>query len=291
MKVIRKARLEGDGISLILSNVENESADYQAYLIDLVGFYGGVAVSGDSTQRKLSHGLFATPSLRTGREMTLNGTMTFATEQLRSIADRFVSGVLWSGNYGTLTVETDDLVLTSTVKLGGEIKHEYIGTEGMSFEVPLSAPDPFLYAPARTYQIAPPQFGTGLRYPLFTTAKNASGTSVLDYGDPTAYSGAFGNAGNATAYPRFIVRGSWPAGFRITAAGRSIEYPSPITAGSPVEVVNAEGAIMVNGYDDSYKLTQRDWFSIPPGDSIQPRIEALAPSNGWADVIVSDTYI
>lgn len=429
MKVIREAKLEGAGLDFVLSNAEDESAPYQAYLTDLSGYYGGVSVDSTDTKRLLGHGNFALPSLRTGREMTLKGTLTFDTENLRTVADRFLSGLLWDGEFGTLTVTTDDLTLASTVKLGGEIKPEYLGRNALQVEIPLTAPDPFLYAPTRMYQIFPAGFGEGLVYPLFTTKtpdaaniakpttdstytvgtnsdgdtvvttsqvggsfvvvsaavtpgetyrittkitadkagskyaarfnsygganttykyfdtqantitpevptdgeyreaswvftapagatstslswfpnhRNGSVTdatqtmvvriekassSVLDWGAGTPFSGAFYNGGNATAFPRFVVNGEFPAGFQIVSEGRTIEYPAPVVPESPVTIDMRDGSVMIDGVDNTYRLTHREWFDIPQKQAIQPRINALAPSNGWADVFVADTYI
>ncbi|QNV40671.1 hypothetical protein IDM48_04515 [Rothia amarae] len=291
VKAIRVATLSGAGLDLSFSNVEDESASYQAYLTDLAGFYGGVGVKDDGSQRTLGHGFFAVPSLRTGRELTLSGTLVFDTEQNRLLADRFLSGVLWDGEFGTLTVTTDDLTLTSTVKLGGEIKHSYLGMTALEVQIPLTAPDPFLYAPARVAQVFPAGFGQGLVYPLFTTKRNQDGVPVLDWGKSAPIASALPNEGNADAFPVITVRGDFPAGFSLTWNGRSITYPSTVAASTPVVVDSKTGSVLVGGMDQTYKLTSRDWFTVPAGSSFQPRITALAPSNGWADVSLSSTYM
>lgn len=425
-----------DGNSLVFSNIEDSMDDHQAWLTDLSGFYGGVGVSDPGSQRKLGHGFFAVPSLRTGRALTLSGTITFKTEQLRSTADRFLSGQLWDGDFGTLTVQTDEQVLSCKVKLDGEIKHAYHGVSALQVQIPLTAPDPFLYADSRLYQIYPAGAGEGLVYPLFSTKMTGSpdpatvrglpevfgtgvtedsasnpapdggkvakitattsslffgswsGTAipttlrnqmcrlriwvfsttgesvkirvrhnntgsaqginqlitatakagvwsptdtwimptstttsitftavdltatadnpiwvggalatggsispVLDWGAGAPMGGAFANQGNATAYPEITVRGDFPAGFSIIESGRTLTYSSPVHAASPVTIDNREGAVYVDGIDQTYRLTQRDWFEVKAGSAIQPRIIALAPSNGWADITISDTYI
>ena len=422
------------GASLVFSNIEDSMDDHQAWLTDLSGFYGGVGVSDPGSQRKLGHGFFAMPSLRTGRALTLSGTITFKTEQLRTLADRFISGQLWDGDFGTLTVQTDEQVLSCKVKLDGEIKHSYHGVSALQVQIPLTAPDPFLYASPRLYQIFPAGAGEGLVYPLFTTkgkatSDNLSGfastatsngtvtteqdgrqvltvtregnsfpgsfvltsvpttpgknytvktrvqgsapgtsyalrtnivggsyastkyfvtdssgniivpapvdswderawnvtmpqgstsiyltwfpihpndsqvgtqsitvevmesTPVLDWGAGAPMGGAFANQGNATAYPEITVRGDFPAGFSIVESGRTLTYSSPVHASSPVTIDNREGAVYVDGIDQTYRLTQRDWLEVKAGSAIQPRITALAPSNGWADITISDTYI
>ena len=290
-KEYRLVTLRGTGLTFTLSNQEDETADYQGYLTNLSGFYGGVGVSTENTQRTLGHGFFPQPSVRTGREMTLEGVMVFKDEQTRMIADRFLSGLLWDGEFGELEVTTDELTLTSRVKLGGEISHKYKGINALEVQIPLTAPDPFLYGPPRTAQVYPAGFGEGLVYPLFTTQSAPDGKPVLDWGEGTPIGSAISNAGNADAYPVMTVHGAWPAGFTINTGGKQITYPAPVTSKTPVRIDTRAGEVTIRGVDNTYRLTRREWPKIPPGTSIQPRISGLAPSEGWVDVTVSDTYI
>lgn len=400
--IIREAILRGAGVEFVLTNRETAGDRVESWLIDVAGWYGGVGVVDGGSQRRLGHGFFPAPSLRTGRELTLSGTLVFQSEADRSIADRFVSGLLWDGEFGELQVTTDDLTLFSQVKLGGEIKHAYLGTSAMEVQIPLTAPDPFLYAPARIYQIHPVGAGQGLTYPLFAqksaptkalaqekkvftaghtgskimdtpitpgksyhlktvvtsdktgmdfsitnkmlsvhetlppgastisslttifengfTAPLGASTALISawgnrasgaikdasytvemtlseaspalyWGAGTPTGGAFANGGNADAHPIYTVHGSWPAGFRITTGSGVIEYPSPVHPSTPVRIDNRTGEVMVAGVDQTYRLTKRDWVTVPAGSAIQPRIEALAPSTGWLDVEIKDTYM
>lgn len=433
--IIREAILRGAGVEFVLTNRESAGDRVESWLTDVAGWYGGVGVVDGGSQRRLGHGFFPSPSLRTGRELTLSGVLVFQSEADRSIADRFVSGLLWDGELGELQVTTDDLTLFSQVKLGGEIKHAYLGTSAMEVQIPLTAPDPFLYAPARRYQVFPAGAGEGLEYNLFTSqgapvgenlaalastakpngevqvvggveyltvdkrinpnlstgfmvttvpvtpgksykvttslAADTEGTTytvltrirggeyaswkyfvadgmrivvpapvgendvrtwvvtapagarsieisyfplhasnsqtqqgaqtfsvqiwectpTLGWGAGAPFSGAFANGGNADAHPVYTVHGSWPAGFRITTGSGAIEYPSPVHPSTPVRIDNRTGEVMVGGVDQTYRLTKRDWVTVPAGSAIQPRIEALAPSTGWVDVDIKDTYM
>ena len=286
--IIREAILRGAGAEFVLTSRESVGDRVESWLTDVAGWYGGVGVVDGGSQRRLGHGFFPSPSLRTGRELTLTGVLVFQNEADRSIADRFVSGLLWDGELGELQVTTDDLTLFSQVKLGGEIKHAYLGTSAMEVQIPLTAPDPFLYAPARRYQVFPAGAGEGLRYPLFA---NTRAPGNLDWGAGAPFSGAFANDGNADAHPIYTVHGSWPAGFRITTGSSVIEYPSPVHPSTPVRIDNRTGEVMVGRIDQTYRLTRRDWVTVPAGSAIQPRIAALAPSTGWLDVDIKDTYM
>lgn len=436
MMIVREAILRGAGLEFRLTNREVVGDAVESWLTDLVGFYGGVGVTDRGEARKLGHGNFPAPSLRTGRELTLSGVLVFTNEHDRNTADRFLSGLLWDGELGELEVTTDTLTLFAQVKLGGEIKHSYMGTEAVQVQIPLTAPDPFLYAAPRLYQIFPAGAGQGLVFPLFSTkmagtpdpatrlalpevfgtgvvndntsnptpdggrvakitattsslffgswggaaipatlhnrmcrlrlwvfsptgesvtirvrhnnsdpalvtnqevtAKSKAGawtpadiwimptatttsitltaanltatadapiwvggalatggsiSPVLDWGAGTPMGGAFANAGNADAHPTYTVHGSWPAGFRITTGSKVIEYPSPVVPGHPAIIDNKTGSVTVSGVDQTYQLTRRDWVAVPAGEAIQPRITGLAPSTGWCDVTISDTYI
>lgn len=436
MMIVREAVLRGAGLEFRLTNREVVGDAVESWLTDLAGFYGGVGITDQGEARKLGHGFFAAPSLRTGRELTLSGVLVFTNERDRTTADRFLSGLLWDGELGELEVTTDTLTLFAQVKLGGEVKHSYLGDEAVQVQIPLTAPDPFLYAAPRLYQVFPAGAGQGLVFPLFSTkmagspdpatvlglpevfgtgvvndntsnpspdggrvAKITATTSspffgswggaaipatlhnrmcrlriwvfsptgesvkirvrhnntdsaqginqlitatakagvwtptdlwvrptsttssvtltaadltatadnpiwvggalatggsispVLDWGAGAPAGGAFANEGNADAHPVYTVHGSWPAGFRITTGSKVIEYPAAVVAGHPVIIEHKTGSATVSGVDQTYRLTRRDWVAVPPGEAIQPRITALAPSNGWCDITISDTYI
>lgn len=287
---IRYARLDGAHGSLVLSNRESGQKS-RFWLTGLDGWFGGVGVSGEQSQRGLGHGLFLKPAKRTGRVLTLRGTLIFPDDPTRLVADRFLSGILWDGEYGTLTVLTDSLELMCEVRLDGDIKHTYKGLQSVEIQIPLVAADPFLYGPPQRFQIYPAGAGTGLMYPLFTTKKAVDGTPVLDWGAGTPVGGSGINEGNATAYPTITVRGDWPAGFSIASNGKRLTYAAPVHNSTPVVVDCKTGSVLTGDMDKTYQLTERSWFAVDPESTFQPTIRAIAPSSGWADVEISSTYI
>lgn len=291
LDMYRYVTLRGTGVDITFTNKEDVSSDSMAWLTDLKGWFGGVGVVAADTQRTLGHGLFEAVAQRTGRPITISSELYFQDETARDIADRFLSGLLWDGEYGEIEVMIGDKSQFATVRLDGAIAHSYIGTNGINFQIPLIASDPRIYDAPRYSQIFPAGFGQGLVFPLFTTQQDSSGTPVLDWGKNAPLSAALGNEGNATAYPVITVHGDWPAGFSITESGRSITYPAFVDQSTPVVIDMAEGTVLVGGVDQTYKLTSRDWLDVAPGESIQPRITALAPSTGWADVQLSSTYM
>ena len=125
MTAPRFASLSGAHGELILSNREqpNES---RFWLTGLDGYFGGVGVNANPVNRSMGHGVFDTRALRGGRVLTLRGHFKFPDDETRLIADRFLSGVLWDGEYGVLEVTTGDLVLHTRVRLDGEVRHQYV---------------------------------------------------------------------------------------------------------------------------------------------------------------------
>lgn len=430
--VPRYVTLYGPHGQVTLSN--KEQALQRFMLTGLDGFYGGAGVHVEDTQRQLGHGSFAAPTWRTGRFMTLRGTFTFTNDRDRTMAARWLSALYWDGELGELNADYDGLELTARVRLDGAPSIVEQGVNILKVSVPLFAPDPFLYADSRLYQIFPAGAGQGLVFPLFNTkgkatsanlarfastatsngtvttgedgrqvltvtregnsfpgsfvltniptipGKNytvktrvqgsAPGTSyalrtnivggsyastkyfvangegniivpapvdswdertwnvtmpqgstsiyltwfpihpngsqvgtqsitveimestpVLDWGAGAPMGGAFANAGNADAHPTYTVHGSWPAGFRITTGAKVIEYPAPVVPSHPAIIDHKTGSVTVSGVDQTYRLTRREWVAVPAGEAIQPRITGLAPSTGWCDVTISDTYI
>ena len=173
----RRAELRWGDQVLTLSTFEDDREE-EHHLTDLEGWFGGVGVYGTQPQRELGHGLFPRAALRTGRTLTLKGSLWFREESWRDLADRYVSGILGDGQFGTLTYTVDGLELSTRVRLDGEVKHTTKGFEWIDFEVPLTAPDPFLYAPERQTSVVPPGYGEGVRLPRARSSAMCSGSTV-----------------------------------------------------------------------------------------------------------------
>lgn len=282
----RLAHLTGaHGEMILTAQEDSERAEF--WLTDLDGWFGGVGVEAHDVQRKIGHGMMLNPAIRTGRTLTLKGYFYFDSDRTRAVADRFVSGLLYDGKPGTLTVTVGELELSCQVRLDGEIKHAYETTQDFTLEVPLVAPEPWLYGKPITTQIFPSGAGTGLKYPLFFPEP----TGVLSYGAKPPQGAAITHQGNATAHPKYVVRGEWPSGFRLTSAGRIIEYPYAVTQSSPVTIDCARGQVLIAGMDFTHQLTWRDWHSVPPRAGFTVEVEAPAVSTGWVDIEFRDTYI
>lgn len=281
----RHATLSGAGLTLAFSNAER-SGPAEHILTGLDGWFGGVSVEGDSTPRPLGHGAFPLPGRRGPRALTLRATLIHDTEETRNGTDRVLSGALWDGEYGSLTVNVGGLELTADVRLDGDIRHAYLGSHATTVEIPLLAPDPFLVGEAHSTPLTLGGAGVGLEYGPFSKG------GVLTYGTaaPTVYV-LVTNRGNAEAWPLVRVTGDFPGGFRLTSGNRTVTFSGATFAQSPVLVDMAAGSVTVNGADQTAACTRREWWSIPAGGAIQPRISAVTPGIGFAEVIARDTYI
>ena len=273
------------GVELVMHTGMSEPGVHHV-LQDVVGWYGGVGVAGDNTQRTLGHGLFPAPSRRTGRALTVKGALLFEDEDERAVVERHLSALFWDGELGTVTVDDGHLTLSTQAKLDGEIDVERWGTANLKVSVPLLCPDPFLYAQGAATQVSPPGAGVG-----FAWSGGVFPGGGVDWHEGRNTSARVVNAGNADAYPEITVRGSWPNGFRLTDGRHAVEYPHAVFDQSPVVVDMRAGSVKVRGADQTHKLTKRDWFKVGPGEAITVRAAQFAPSTGWADIVLRDTYI
>ena len=286
MRSYRKAVLSSSYGSLVFSSREIAS-ELEAWLVDVKGWYGGVGVTESGPQRSLGHGAFPQRRRRTARAITLTGIVHVDDHETRDLADRVLSGALWEGEPGTLTVTHGNSVLSAVVELDGEIGHVYNGENAIDLQVPLSAPDPFLYGSRKESQLIIPGVGEGLKW-----GSGLFEAGHLRWGGGRKSSPRLSNEGNAEAWPTFIVRGNFPEGFSIVTGGRSVEWAGAVTMQAPAVVDFGSGTVTVGDRDVSHMLVRRQWMPIPPGGSITPRFRPRSSfSEGWADVAWTDTYI
>ena len=168
-------------------------------------------------------------------------------------------------------------------------KH-YLGI--LRWRLSLTAPDPYFYGSEKFADAPDTSFGLGLVYPLFADNANAN-TGVLEFGSEIEHplASSVTNEGNATAFPRFIVYGDAPSGFRITAGDLAVTWSGLVEPTAPVEVDAHRGMVTVGGVDRSGDLTEARWAGIPPKGSVTHTFEVLGLGSGAATMILRDTYI
>lgn len=248
----------------------------------LGGWHGGVSVMGESTQR-LGHGQFQTPGRRAARVLSMELSRAADTDAEVERFRRWVSSVVSTGEPGTLTVDWDGQVLSSTVYQDGEAQVSHHAGYA-SLLLPLRAPDPCLYGQWREVSLKPIGSGVGFEFPPF---KN---NDTITFGSAIATDEWLWNDGNSASYPQFRVVADAPGGFRLRLGGKQVTYPWPVFKNTPV-LVDMAGAVLVGGVDQSHLLGERGWGSIPPSSIESVKFDFLRGGEGWAIARTRDTFI
>lgn len=259
----------------------------------IVGWYDGVDMRRDITARPISTGDFAEKGYKGGRVVSLSGYAKADTiEEAQMLRDQFTS-ILSDGGYAEMGVasyiekpDVQSVVTERFLKVGLEGAPTWIQQTDLyaSFKIDLYAPDPRLYSAPRSITLEDSTSKGGLDLPL---------DYPLDFQGPTISQAiAIWNVGNTESWPIFIVTGDYYAGFEISDGNsKKVRYEGIVSTASPVLIDLGAGVAMQNGTDKSNLLTRRDWFSIPPNSSIQPRFYPIEDAFGWCDIIYRDTWI
>ena len=279
---VRSARLVEPGGTVWELSDRPVAGEVERVVEDVAGWYGGSGVRAEVTAR-VGHGDFPSRGWRESRVMTLHGASICRDSDARDAEERRLSGILWDGQYGELTCDDGDAVLSTGVRLDGEPQIVKTGTTALRYQVPLRAETPFLYGPERTVFVHPVGTSVGLRFPLFVPG-------CLDFGDAIDTDAPVTNQGNAVAHPVVLVSGDFPGGFRLTVDGRTVEWPWPTVLAAPVEI-RSSGSVWIGDANVTAQASVREWWSIPPGGTVSPVLSALQGGSGWAEVHHRDTYI
>lgn len=249
---------------------------------------------------RVTDGVFPDELWRGGRKLTLGVTEWLETEQEVERRAREISGVFRSGRAGDgeLTVSgiVDELSAVSLALDGQPKVARFLRAGRIEWELPLLAPDPYLYGPVQATTAFTPGTGEGLVYPLFDDdAGNTTG--VLEFGESAPPAATLVNTGNAVAYPTIEVVGDMRSGFDLALAGDQttsgrwgVTYRGDVRPAAPV-TVDMAGRVLVNDVDQSWALTRRDWGGVEPGGSVTVTISPAAGGAGTARLSLRPTYL
>lgn len=279
---IRSATLEYQGQVFTFASKPVFGATGAWVLEDVTGWFGGVGVRAETTDR-LGHGMFQQRAWRSNRALTLAATYIANEPDERLALQRALSGMMWAGDYGTLTVDADQ-VLSCPVRLDGEVGMVELGTHGVQLQVPLVSADPWLYAPERVVYANPVGIGVAMAYPLFGVG------GALTYGAARNDSQPVTNYGTATAYPSMWVYGDFPGGFKITAAGKTVQWPWPTSPAQPVRIEHS-GSVWSESSNVTHLATLKQWMPLEAGATYKPQLYALQGGTGYLETHIRDTYI
>lgn len=283
-----------DNTGVILTASSEVSTSW--VLTDLDGYFGGVGVRSNDTDR-MDSGVFGGPVFRSGREITVSGAVDCESVTEAERVARELSGMFGptdgGDSYGTLRAVRHPFDLTAEVRLDGKptiavTRDRFGGRAGriVTWQIPLYAPDPRLYGPAKEYIATPPGDDYGLDWPLF-------GDGLLDWGEIQGVNPAIWNNGNAPAFPSIVVSGTIPSGFQLgDGTGNWLIWQNMVTPSSPVVFDFSTHQVLVNGSDQTASLSRRDWWSIPPESAISLRFLPIQLSaSATCRAIVNDTYM
>lgn len=258
----------------------------------LAGWNDGVGARRQVTQRPTSDGDFPDKATMASRIVTITGAARALTTQgLHEMRDQFI-GLLADGEYTEMAVE--NLSGTRYATVGQENTPSWVQLTDTfaSFKLDLFQPNPRIYGVQRSVSISGEPTETGglfyqgtsspyyLSYPLdYSTDINHQTLSIFNYG-------------NVASWPVFTVTGNFVGGFTITDnLGHNITYTGDTTLFAGVTIDSFAGTATQNGQDRSILLTERDWFSIPPNQTVQPSFKPVNGASGWCDILFRDTWI
>lgn len=285
--MITATLVDSGGMTLSAQYDHENPSSGDTWLTSLEGWSGGVSVKGESLSRA-THGDFPLRNYRTRRTLTLNFTAEREGRDALWYLERAISGLFSDGGFGSLTVEQDGDELSCEVELDGEPKvNVFLDGGYLEAEIPLSAPEPWLYSPWRKVTLRPKEAGIGLEFPIFAKGPE-EGEPIITFGTAIETEELIWNDGNAKSFPVFTIYADAPGGFRVQLGNNTIAWPRPTFKTAPVEVY-MDGKVIVGKHDQSQYLTERGWAAVAPHTMETPSFELLQGGTGWCDVTFRDT--
>lgn len=268
------------------SHFDNNLSHFRLDPTAIQGWTDGVDVRRDTSVRPTSWGDFSETGRLSSRLITISGTAIAQDHfELQRMRDAFMK-ICVDGDYSEMSLETGTSVRYATVTLGGKPNWVQIIDKAAAWKIDLYAPDPRIYGAEERLPMKATDDTTGgldyqLSYPL--DFNNAS--------DPLAY-GAATNNGNVECWPKIIVTGDYPQGFSVSNnRGGLVTYTGQVTLSSPVTIDMGKGSVTQGGVDKSILLSRRDWWSILPGETVEPAFIPVQVGVGWCDILFRDTWI
>jgi phage-related protein len=252
----------------------------------LTGWTDGTNVRRDDTVRPVSSGSFTEPYTFSSRLIALSGTaIANDRSELQTMRDT-LTGLIAEGEYTEVAVETSVGTRYATVGLEGSVSWIQQLDNVAIFRIEFYAPDPYIYGVERTINLgSTTSAGGGLIYPLMYPLKyNPVNTDMQD--------SSVTNSGNVVAWPKFKITGDYYSGFSLSdGRNRKVTYTGVVSRNSPVTIDMEKGTAMQGDSDRTVYLSERQWFSIAPAETIRPEFTPFQAASGYCDIIVRDTFI
>lgn len=252
-------------------------------LVDVEGWYEPEIRLG--MVERYGNGSIAEPQSWEARQLLVRGHASGLSRAGVSQWLRALSAVCSPDRPSVLTVTDQGLALSAEVLRAEKPRQAHSLDDGwIEWELPLVAPDPFLYGVAEERHVPLVGAGVGLKFDLFSVG------GVLTFGSAVAADVALHNPGNAVAYPRYVVTGDLPSGFRLSqSSGGFVDFAGPVWADAPA-VVDMAGRVLVAGVDRSDEIARVEWAGVAPGGSLVPELSA-GQGSGFAVATIRPTWL
>ena len=229
------------------------------YWTDLVGWWGLPDLRGTADNIPGANGRFRrTEYLRDSRAITLTGHLLTKTHRdLVSARDRLEDAL--SAGYGSMKVVTSS---TGSWERGVEIDTLKVepdhGREWTKFIVDMVAPDPRRYGPLQTVgpaSVPTSEGGVNLPQAMPWNFGTTSGESRLTVPNP----------GTLKLEPVFRIEGGYSTvTLYDVATGKRLRLEWAAPEGSVTLFDMESRSVTINGENVTRRLTQRQWFDVPP---------------------------
>jgi hypothetical protein len=253
------------------------------------GWFDPLPVRGSDIDIPTEDGSYSTPTTRGERVITIPGYAKAPSPGAPdAAADQFTS--LLYGGLDTLSVQENSRVLTARVKLGNGCQLDRTSPTGLEWQLVLIAPDPYRYLALPSQSTGLPAASGGVDY----TGAGAGGVDYtgagaggVDYGLVTS-TGLIQltNPGVADAWPKFTISGPTdgatltnPIVAQISPA-QQLAYTNVLQTGDTlvIDTNPRHRSVLLNGVSYGRFLTSRQWFRVPPGQSITCQFQGVSAS-------------
>jgi hypothetical protein len=285
--------LKTDKITMSIDGVtiySHDSIPAPKFLFDptaLIGWLDGADIKRSTQTRPVSDGDFAEEMNFSSRVIIASGSAVANTvPQIHKMRDDFIK-ILSDKSYKTLTV-TDSAGISryATVSLANKTSWIQETDTTAVWKLELYAPDPYIYGVENNRTVGANivvgglDFTSGLGFPLDYNISGQDTTQIIT------------NNGNAKMWPIFKITGDYVSGFTITNnMSQKVTYNGLVTYQAPVFIDMARGTAIQNNSDRSYLITDRDWISVNPGETIRPGFIPIQNGTGWCEILYRDTWI
>lgn len=259
----------------------HKKPDQGLYWTDLVGWNGVPDLRGTPDLIPGAHGRFKrSVYLRDSRAITLVGHILCDTHrELVAVKDRLESALAEGG--GSMIVATGEAgAWERFVEIDTLVIEPDHGRAYTKFTVDMVAPDPRRYGPViRVGPAGLPVSTGGVRFPQSTPFNFGS---VSDAGRLIVH-----NAGLIPLHPIIEVEGGFSTvSVQDIVGGNRLTLEHPVPVGGSVFLDSRVRRVTADHQEVTRWLTRREWFSVPPGEEREYRLEVTGRQGDpqmWAE--------